>query len=258
MFVVLFLWIFKPFGISGFSPQSQFFLIIGSGLVCFTVLAFNHFVLPSIFLNTIRNEGWTVGRHILWLWWQLISVGLGNYLFAVATGYLNTGASPFLFIMLVTFAIGFFPIAIIVLISHLALYKKRLSMAKQINQKLKKKDTGFKEPLCLISETKNEKIECDADDFLYAESRDNYAYICYLENGERKGTMLRSTLKRLEEQVSPFWILRCHRSYIVNLQKVTSIEGNAQGYKLILGTIDMVIPISRSRHKNVLLELENI
>lgn len=185
-------------------------------------------------------------------------MGLGNYLFAVAWGFLSTGLLPFLFIMLITFVIGFFPIVITVLTSHLVLYKRRLSTANRIKQKLRRRDTNDKERLCITSETENEKIECNADHFLYAESRDNYAYICYLEDGEKKGTMLRSTLKRLEEQVSPSWIVRCHRSYIVNLQKGTSIEGNAQGYKLILGAIDMVIPISRSRHKNVLLELKNI
>ncbi|SHF38667.1 transcriptional regulator, LytTR family [Fodinibius roseus] len=258
LFVVLFLWVFKPFGIAGFSGQSQRVLIIGSGLVCFVVLGINHFLLPAIFRDTFTNEGWTVGKHIVWLWWQLISVGLGNYLFAIVTGFLETGLVSFLFIMLITFVIGFFPIAVIVLISHLVLYKRRLNVANRSNQRLKNRDANIKETLCFSSETGNEKVECEADHFLYAESRDNYAYICYLENGEKKGTMLRSTLKKLEDQISPSWILRCHRSYIVNLNSIKAIEGNAQGYKLVLNHVDVIIPVSRSRHKEVLKKLESI
>ena len=258
LFVVLFLWVFKPFGIVGFSRQSQWFFIIGAGLTCFVVLAFNHFLLPLIFPNTLRDEGWTVGKHILWLWWQLVSVGLGNYLFAVTADFLPTGTTPFVFIMLITFAIGIFPIAVIVLISHLVLYRRRLDRASQVNRKLKRSDSEVNEALYLTSENENEKIECETEDFLYAESRDNYVYICYLSNNKKKGVMLRSSLKRLEDQISPPWILRCHRSYIVNLRKVHSVEGNAQGYKLNLKAADMVIPVSRTRHTRILAMLQDM
>lgn len=57
--------------------------------------------------------------------------------------------------------------------------------------------------------------------------------------------MLRSSLSRLENQLEGQNIVRCHRSFIVNLDKVEKVTGNAQGYKLHLETPELVVPVAR-------------
>ncbi|MCH8125717.1 LytTR family transcriptional regulator [candidate division KSB1 bacterium] len=54
------------------------------------------------------------------------------------------------------------------------------------------------------------------------------------ENTGVKETLLRSSLKRLEQQIPFSFIVCCHRSFIINLRKVNSITGNANGYRLLL------------------------
>jgi DNA-binding LytR/AlgR family response regulator len=44
----------------------------------------------------------------------------------------------------------------------------------------------------------------------------------------------------------PF-LFRCHRAYIVNLDRVTNIGGNAQGYRLSLSNNPEVVPVSRAK-----------
>ena len=42
---------------------------------------------------------------------------------------------------------------------------------------------------------------------------------------------------------------RCHRAYIINLDKVEQVEGNAQGYKLKVRGTEERVPVSRSLNK---------
>ena len=57
----------------------------------------------------------------------------------------------------------------------------------------------------------------------------------------------RLTLKDLESALKPFpEIIRTHRSYLVNLNQIMGVVGNAQGYKLKLRDYDGTVPVSRN------------
>lgn len=82
-----------------------------------------------------------------------------------------------------------------------------------------------------------------SEEFLYAESADNYVKVFYT-GGQQ---LIRSTLKQLEDSFrGNERIFRCHRTYLVNLDRVIHISGNAQGYKLHLEGVVQTIPVSRS------------
>ena len=54
-------------------------------------------------------------------------------------------------------------------------------------------------------------------------------------------------MKKAEETTLPFsGLFRCHRAFIINLDKVTHVEGNAQGYKLRIQDYEELIPVSRN------------
>ena len=75
-----------------------------------------------------------------------------------------------------------------------------------------------------------------ADEILYLEAEDNYSFV----HTAATKYMLSYTLKSLEEKISSSDFIRIHRSYIVNLNKVTSIQ---EGYVML----DKVkLPLSRS------------
>lgn len=63
-------------------------------------------------------------------------------------------------------------------------------------------------------------------------------------------------MKSVEEQISSKKILRCHRSYIVNLEKIESLKGNAQGYKLKIFDSNYIVPVSR-KYLNLINEVFN-
>lgn len=71
--------------------------------------------------------------------------------------------------------------------------------------------------------------------------------------------LLRSSLKKTEEDLKNHsQFCRCHRAYIVNLQKVESVTGNARGLKLTLKNCREEVPVSRSIHEEIREKLKEI
>jgi hypothetical protein len=91
------------------------------------------------------------------------------------------------------------------------------------------------------------KFSVKKEYLLYIESAENYISIGYLDKGKLARYMLRDTLKNVEEMFSGTEIIRCHRSYMVNFEKVKIIRKGKDGLKLELEaplTID--IPVSKT------------
>ena len=87
---------------------------------------------------------------------------------------------------------------------------------------------------------------------LYLVAADNYIRIFYLDNNSVKNLLVRSTLKSAEEKLAPYEnFYRCHRSYLVNLNYLRHISGNATGYKLHLEGTDTLIPVSRNLNSEI-------
>ena len=97
------------------------------------------------------------------------------------------------------------------------------------------------------------KFSVKKENLLYLESDENYVNICYLNKGKVSRYLLRETLKKMEENFSSTEIIRCHRSYMVNFEKVKVIRKDKDGLKLELDTPSSIdIPVSRTYVDNVM------
>lgn len=77
------------------------------------------------------------------------------------------------------------------------------------------------------------KLSVSTSNLYYIESDDNYIKVWYSDNrGELKTYMLRCRLKTVEETFRNGPLVRCHRKYIVNLEKVKVLRKEADGYYL--------------------------
>ena len=91
------------------------------------------------------------------------------------------------------------------------------------------------------------------ENLLYIESQENYVSICYLNKGIISKYMLRETLKKVEDSFEGTDIIRCHRSYIVNFQKVKVIRKEKEGLKLELDTPHVMdLPVSKTYVSSVM------
>jgi len=76
------------------------------------------------------------------------------------------------------------------------------------------------------------KFSVKKENLLYLESAENYVSICYINKDKVSKYLLRDTLKKIEETFSGTEIIRCHRSYMVNFEKVKIIRRDKDGLKL--------------------------
>lgn len=105
-------------------------------------------------------------------------------------------------------------------------------------------------PFTIESNTK-ETITIIPRNLYFAKAEGNYVDICFIENGRIKNSLLRININAVEGLLKKYPnIVRCHRSYIVNLKHVRGREGRANGVTLLLDD-DMRIPVSRSYDKYI-------
>ena len=99
------------------------------------------------------------------------------------------------------------------------------------------------------------RLSIKKDDFLYCRGTDNYVTIFYNDRNKLSKFMVRNTLKNIENQLSHFPVVRSHRSYIVNLEKVKLIEKTKEGMRIKLDTdYPVEIPVSKTYMNEVFLQ----
>jgi DNA-binding LytR/AlgR family response regulator len=97
------------------------------------------------------------------------------------------------------------------------------------------------------------RLSLKSENLLYLESSDNYVNIYYLNKGKVSHFLLRNSLKRLEETFKNSDVIRCHRSYMVNYQKVKVIRKDKDGLMLELDLPSVIdLPVSKTYIENVM------
>jgi len=104
-----------------------------------------------------------------------------------------------------------------------------------------------------INSNTSEKLMMDPNDLLYIKADDNYARVFWKEGNKLNEKLLRITLTRLDKQFNPFpFIVRCHKSFIINLKEEYTVTGNTKGYKFKSVLSPQHIPVSRSKGEKVI------
>jgi two-component system, LytTR family, response regulator len=81
----------------------------------------------------------------------------------------------------------------------------------------------------------------------YAEAQDDYVALC----SEGKKHLKQQTISSLENALDPQQFLRIHRSYIVNLEKVTKIEPYSKDNYVVVLANGTQLPVSRSGYSRL-------
>ncbi|MBN1598715.1 MAG: response regulator transcription factor [Bacteroidales bacterium] len=107
--------------------------------------------------------------------------------------------------------------------------------------------TDSKEMIVFHDEKGTMRISMKTNDLLYLQAADNYVTIVYNQQNKQSKYMLRSSLKIISEQIKEHSLVRCHRSYMVNFEKVKIIRREKDGLKLELETeTPTILPVSKT------------
>jgi len=263
-FVFLFLLVFKPFGFYEIKTNQVYYAFVYGIITASTLLLFL-FIPPYIFPRVFNPNKWVIYKMIAFVIVIMSVTSIVNWFFSNTYLPEKTTRHSLLFFVSNTVFIGFFPLTFYVFIVEKIRAKKHQEIANNItaNNKLyvKKEAVNTHKTIVLTGDNRSEKITIAQNDLLYISSEKNYASVFYLEDNKIKEKLLRISLTKLEEQFQEHKaIVRCHKSYIINTQKVTELQGNARSYVLKISfetkEIDAIlIPVSRSFPKELLFTL---
>ncbi len=265
-FVVLALAIFKPFGLEVWQWQAYVHL-----LALFTVGMFSCFLTEVILRYIIRmprsydrGVSYIISRNLRF---QCINTPLVSLLICLYRHFvmssmvegnklsLSNYLETLVIIAFLSFAIGLYW-RFKFRSKYLA---AELEETRQLNEQLKKLQTTSQEAQTIengsapqpsqitLEGNTNESVTLDISHLLYIEAVGNYVKVCQLRDNEVHTTMLRATMKQMEDTLQPYPIIvRCHRAFMVNLGQVEQISSNSRSMQLVMRHSNDAIPVSRS------------
>ncbi|MEM7657858.1 MAG: LytTR family DNA-binding domain-containing protein [Bacteroidota bacterium] len=245
IFVAAFLYLIRPFDLGSY--QGPLLLVcLGFGAVTFIFGVFFEAVL-QVGLGVRKDlPSWTLGKWMLQTTTLILWVALGNYLFLMA--FLQGGWSWYGFFWMLgnTLLVGIFPITISGLLIQMRAIKQHQAQADALEPNLQPNVPNV-HLLELRSEPGTQSLQLPSDDVWYLEAMQNYVAVWHQAETELKRELLRNTIKQMSIDLAGSALHRCHRSYLVNLDQVVSVSGNAQGLKLRMGHAEgPEVPVSRS------------
>ena len=254
LFVVFFLFLFNPFyNTEHFSIQVL--KMFAYGIIAFVIIVFFNIVVPIICKGFFIIEKWNILKTCVFTIAKLLTIGLANGIFGFYfDNPFDNDNFPYFQVLVLyrTLIISIIPIIILIFWMERKFYTKYKKIAFTADYKLHnlqtevisdKSETGYYEA---------ENLKIHLNTIYFIKSDGNYSTIYFDKDGSNSKILIRTTLKEVEEQIKQKSIVRCHKSYIINLEKVSKVEGNARGYQFYIDKINQTVPVSRNLSKSVL------
>lgn len=123
------------------------------------------------------------------------------------------------------------------------------SLRKQIDRD----ETVLQKAYIQILDEKGEmRLSIRRENLVLIESADNYVCVYYINGDTTKKSMIRNTLSRVAEHLQGTRIVRCHRSYMINLDHAKILHRDKEGVFIEHGLEGIPnVPISRTYAENI-------
>ena len=273
-FAIGLIFLLNPFGVESWGDwesKDQYvltvFLVVGIG---FFVLLVSRSIMYLLRNKVVLD----IKKYLVWVAIELVALTIFYTLFAhfyddrwKQSAYFDIFPTIFYYvalIMLVPYVISWLYMALKVRMEQENEEKEQVSlqdddksdMSKSISEtELLLKDVpDTKHNIVNFNDDKGQlKLSVDIDNLLYVESADNYVNIYYSNKGKFSRFMLRSTLKSIEDTFSECDLVRCHRSYVVNFNKVKVLRKEKSGLFIDLDFANSPeIPVSKTYAESVI------
>ncbi len=241
----LFNYLFEPFNVYRPEHKYSFFWIcfFHSLSAAFATLIYS--IIAGIWIS---EDTWKIRNEVLFITGLFLMIGISQFLIRdlIYKNPANWSWSYFFEEIRNTFFIGILFVLILIPLNFLRLNYRHKQKSDQFeNYNIKSKD-GSKGLISVNTQLKSDDFLMDPQDLIFARAEGNYLEIYIDKNNSKERLLKRMTLKELEKQLENYsFIIKTHRSYLVNLHKIDNIKGNAQGYKISFRNYKDFVPVSR-------------
>lgn len=257
-FAIVFLLLFQPYGISKEminpmnSSLNKFLFFASVAFSTILGLSLSQFFLRQLFdFEFVNNK-----KYMYWIVIEALVLTLINFGISFIVPDLGNNFEKELHL---TFQLKMFVKIFLVLLFPFVgtvLYvsiKKLSNEIQELDVQLKQyksvyKSSNHEQMLNILDENENVDLKISINNFLYAESSNQYILVHYLKQGEVRRHIVRNRLKKFVIQSNDFPIMQCHRSYAINLLNVDYLtKKNGKEY-LVVKTQNSTqhIPVSNS------------
>ena len=260
IFAVAFINIFQPFGSDTWIDNNKIttttYFLWSTLLVCIgmIVVAISRVIMYNFSRKPSHNI--TILKYIGWVFIELLLLsGAFTVLALIVKGNLNlTTDDPMeIYVNAIKNTIYILFIPYIICILFFSYQNNKIKLKELMGENL-----GFKSSnLISIRDSRGIlQLSVAKENLLYIESADNYICIWYQKGEVLKKKLLRITMKEISEQLADTNIVRCHRSYLINLDLVKVMRREKENMFLELGVPNVKeIPISKTYGEAVLRRL---
>ena len=239
--VFLILYLLQPFGFSG-TEGNKLLLSALFGVLTFVCCAVYGWAVARPLQKRVKP--WRIWHQALTVLGMVLFIGICNYiLFSVYFHYPFFAWWLFLRFLYWTLIIG-------IIVSTLSVgtsYYRHLRG--QLDTLLEKTTEEQKGVTVTIHDTRvrGNDVSLPINDLLYVEAQKNNVVVGYVKDGKLAKEELQTTLAAVLSDLGEYGnVFQCHRSFIVNLNSISSAKGNSNGYVLELGGGLATVPVSRS------------
>lgn len=216
-------------------------------------------VIPRLFFKEELKENWTLGKEALLILGLFVFIIIGNYIFILSTAknfHQVFQFQTFSIVAIQGILIGFVPACIAVLIHYTVFLRRNLKEVNVYNQQLLERFPAEiveeKDEIVIPSTIKSETIRIVPSQLWFVKSEGNYVELYVEIENKVKKQVYRTSIKIVEEALNEYpKIIRTHRCYLANLQKVTKCTGNARNFQLYFDDSEIMVPVSRNKFQEI-------
>lgn len=263
-YAIIYITFVQPFGLAFLDWTDKWLIIAIYGAICLIIFGLTFIIIQP--WNEYFRRNSLFMKYALLAIINILLLTLSIFFFNSLQELNELNISSFFEVLLQVIIISLLPIISLILFSDRITYAQNLKnipevVAQQQNQQQETSITPIDKEKLITIKTDNvgESIQLQQNQIICFEANDNYTAIYYMANNKMKKELYRITLKKLEVQLFEFKeIIRCHKSYIINISHLEKISGNAQGFKMHLQNLDFEIPVSRSFPRQIIDNLREI
>ncbi|MDD4031516.1 MAG: LytTR family transcriptional regulator DNA-binding domain-containing protein [Bacteroidales bacterium] len=242
------LFIFLLFFLPLDPPVSDFnkkvLILSGFAMITFFLLALFRVIMPILKSNFFKSEKWTVKKEMLLHFFFLVFNTVAYTFFARYVGLIEISFHLVVNIVLISLGV----IVVFIIINEYRFLRKRLYSLMNQNRKEEISDIDIAVDTGIEFESNDgsERFLLFPEQIILIKSADNYIEIIFKQNDKVSRRLLRSTLKKAELTVTKFpFLIRCHRSFIVNADCIHTVHKTGDGLILELTDYPHMVKVSR-------------
>lgn len=264
-FILIVLYI-QPLGINFLKSEHDGYFVLGAGFLTATILFLNTLILPGIFPGMFDSSKWTIKKELIWNFWLFSNLFVAFTLLAWLAKITAYADLPFFR----TGALSLLPLILFNLISYnLSLRMKVVNMIDSGKSWLKEEINALQLPgqnlesVHIVAENKKQAFAEEVERVLLIHSSGNYVEIYWIDRklAVRK-RLFRQSFTNVEKALEASDVmLKCHRCWMVNINKVLKLKRASNGYLLEMDRIEFPIPVSRNwvaAFKEKLIDLDSM